>query len=129
MENAVRYAISSGSPFEKIGGYSRAVVDGEWVFISGTAGYVAGETDPDDAVAQTVKSLEIISEVMAQAGGSLKDIVSLRVYVARREDILPIAKHLGTVFEDPRPTNTTVTCGFINDEIKVEIEVTARVGG
>ncbi|NIZ11725.1 RidA family protein [Pseudooceanicola sp. HF7] len=123
----MRYAISSGSPFEKIGGYSRAIVDGEWVFISGTAGYVAGEVDPDDAVAQTVKALEIISDTMAEAGGTLKDIVSLRVYVARREDILPIAKHLGTVFEDPRPTNTTVTCGFVNDEIKLEIEVTARL--
>ncbi|RPE66642.1 enamine deaminase RidA (YjgF/YER057c/UK114 family) [Pacificibacter maritimus] len=123
----MRYAISSGSPFEKIGGYSRAIVDGDWVFISGTAGYVAGEVDADDAVAQTVKSLAIISETMAEAGGTLKDIVSLRVYVARREDIIPIATHLGTVFDDPRPTNTTVTCGFVNDEIKVEIEVTARL--
>lgn len=125
----MRYAISSGSPFEKIGGYARAVVDGEWVFISGTAGYVAGETDAEDAVAQTVKALDIIADVMKQAGGTLRDIVSLRVYVARREDIVPIARHLGTVFEDPRPTNTTVTCGFVNDEIKVEIEVTARLQG
>ncbi|MFV0294706.1 MAG: RidA family protein [Hyphomicrobiaceae bacterium] len=123
----MRYAISSGSPFEKIGGYSRAIVDGDWVFISGTAGYVAGETDADDALAQTKKALDIISETLGQAGGSLKDIVSLRVYAARREDIMTIAKHLGTVFEDPRPTNTTVTCGFVNDEIKVEIEVTARL--
>ncbi len=123
----MRHAITSGSPFEKIGGYSRAIVDGEWVFISGTAGYVAGEVDADDAVAQTVKALDIIATTMAEAGGTLRDIVSLRVYVAKREDILPIAKHLGTVFEDPRPTNTTVTCGFVNDEIKVEIEVTARL--
>ena len=57
----MRYAISSGSPFEEIGGYSRAVVDGEWIFISGTAGYVAGETDPDDAEAQAVKSMDIIA--------------------------------------------------------------------
>ncbi|WP_425053908.1 RidA family protein [Psychromarinibacter sp. S121] len=124
----MRYAISSGSPFEKIGGYSRAVVDGDWVFISGTAGYVAGETDPDDAEAQTRKALEIVGNTLQEAGGSLRDIVSLRVYVARREDIMPIAKHLGTVFEDPRPTNTTVTCGFVNDEIKVELEVVARLG-
>ncbi|MFC0201850.1 RidA family protein [Paracoccus rhizosphaerae] len=123
----MRYAISSGSAFEKIGGYSRAVVDGPWVFISGTAGYVEGEVDADDAVAQTRKSLEIIEATLGEAGGTLKDIVSLRVYVARREDIIPIAKHLGTVFRDPRPTNTTVICGFVNDEIKVEIEVTARL--
>lgn len=123
----MRYAISSGSAFEKIGGYSRAVVDGPWVFISGTAGYVEHEVDADDAVAQTRKSLEIIEATLEKAGGTLKDIVSLRVYVARREDIMPIARHLGTVFGDPRPTNTTVICGFVNDEIKVEIEVTARL--
>lgn len=123
----MRYAISSGSPFEKIGGYSRAVVDDDWVFISGTAGYVAGETGADDALAQTKKALEIIADALSQAGGGLADIVSLRVYVAKREDIMTIAKHLGTVFSDPRPTNTTVTCGFVNDEIKVEIEAVARV--
>ncbi|MEE4015584.1 RidA family protein [Roseibium sp. FZY0029] len=123
----MRYAISSGSPFEKIGGYSRAIVDDDWVFISGTSGYVEGETDADDAVGQTKKALEIISSTLAEAGGGLSDIVSLRVFVARREDIIDIAKHLGTVFQDPRPTNTTVTCGFVTDEIKVEIEVTARI--
>ena len=62
----MRYAISSGSPFEKIGGYSRAVVDGDWVFISGTAGYVAGETDADDAEAQTRKALEIIGNTLQE---------------------------------------------------------------
>ncbi len=123
----MRYSISSGSAFEKIGGYSRAVVDGDWVFISGTSGYVAGEIDPDDAVAQTVKALSIIADTLGKAGGTLKDIVSLRVYVARRADILPIMTHLGTVFDDPRPANTTVSCGFVNDEIKVELEVTARL--
>lgn len=122
-----RRAISSGSPFEKIAGYSRAVVDGDWVFISGTAGYVAGEVDADDAVAQTERALAIIADVMADAGGTLADIVSLRVFAARREDILPISKVLGQTFSDPRPTNTTVTCGFVNDEIKVEIEAVARL--
>ncbi|WP_435170722.1 RidA family protein [Falsirhodobacter sp. 1013] len=122
-----RKSIYSGSPFEKIAGYSRAVVDGEWVFISGTAGYVAGETDPDDAMAQTEKAIAIIASVMEQAGGTLADIVSVRVFAARREDILPISKVLGQIFDDPRPTNTTVTCGFVNDEIKVEIEAVARI--
>lgn len=122
-----RTAISSGSPFEKIAGYSRAIIDGEWVFISGTAGYVAGETEADDAVGQTRKALDIIADVMAQAGGTVSDIVSVRVFVARREDILPISRVLGETFADPRPTNTTVTCGFVNDEIKVEIEAVARI--
>lgn len=122
-----RKAISSGSPFEKLAGYSRAVVDGDWVFISGTAGYVAGETDADDAVAQTGKALSIIADALGQAGGTLADIVSVRVFAARREDILPISTVLGQTFHEPRPTNTTVICGFVNDEIKVEIEAVARL--
>lgn len=129
MSSSPRRAISSGSPFEKLAGYSRAVVDGDWVFISGTAGYVAGETDPDDAVAQTERALQIIASALTEAGGTLADIVSVRVYAARRQDILPISKVLGATFSDPRPANTTVTCGFVNDEIKVEIEAVARLRG
>lgn len=122
-----RKAIYSGSPFEAIAGYSRAVVDGDLVHISGTSGYVAGEVDPDDAVAQTRKALQIIAHALSQAGGTLADIVSLRVYVARREDIMKIAPILGETFQDPRPANTTVVVGFVNDEIKVEIEALARL--
>ncbi len=120
-----RRLISSGSPFEKIAGYSRAVVQGDFVFISGTAGYVPGETDADDVVAQTRKSIEIISETLSEADAKLSDIVSLRVFAARREDIMPISKVLGETFGDIRPTNTTIVCGFVNDDIKVEIEVVA----
>jgi len=123
-----RRAIYSGSPYEKLAGYSRAVVDGDWVLVSGTAGYAQGITDPDDAVAQTRRALDIVSGALAEAGGTLRDIVSLRVYVARREDIMPISQVLGQTFGDPRPTNTTVVVGFVNDEIKVEIEAVARLG-
>jgi enamine deaminase RidA (YjgF/YER057c/UK114 family) len=120
-----RRLISSGSPFEKIAGYSRAVVQGDWVFISGTAGYVKGETGSDDVEAQTRKSIEIIAGALAEADAALSDIVSLRVFAARRKDIMPISRILGETFGEIRPTNTTVVCGFVNDDIKVEIEVVA----
>jgi enamine deaminase RidA (YjgF/YER057c/UK114 family) len=118
--------ISSGSSFEKIAGYSRAVVDGEWIFISGTAGFIAGETASDDVVAQTHKSLDIITRTLTEAGADLTHVRSLRVYAARRDDIIPISKVLGEYFGEIRPTNTTIVCGFVNDDIKVEIEVVAR---
>lgn len=120
--------ISSGSPFEKIAGYSRAVVDGDWIFISGTAGFVQGKTAADDAVAQTHQSIDIITRTLAEAGAELAHVRSLRVYAAHRDDIIPISKVLGEYFGEIRPTNTTIVCGFVNDEIKVEIEVVAHKG-
>lgn len=124
-----RTAIYSGSPYEKIAGYSRAVVDGDWVFVSGTAGYAKGVTDPEDAAGQTRHALGIIGAALAEAGGTLADIVSLRVYAAWRADILAISEVLGQTFDDPRPTNTTVVVGFVTDDIKVEIEAVARLRG
>lgn len=120
--------ISSGSMFEKIAGYSRAVVDGNWIFISGTAGFVQGETDANDVVAQTHKSIDIITRTLDEAGADLTHVRTLRVYAARRDDIIPISKVLGQYFGEIRPTNTTIVCGFVNDEIKVEIEVVAHSG-
>ncbi len=122
-----RRAIYSGSPFEKLAGYSRAVVDEGLVHVSGTAGFVKGVTDSDDAVGQTRQALKIVGEALGEAGATLADIVSLRVYVARREDILKISEVLGQTFDDPRPTNTTIVVGFVNDDIKVEIEAMARL--
>ncbi len=122
-----RKAISSGSPYEERGGYSRAVVDGDWVFVSGTAGYAKGVNDPEDTVAQLRRSLDIISKALAEAGGTLADIISVRVYAARREDVSSITQILAQTFSDPRPTNTTVLVGFPTEEIKVEIEVVARL--
>ncbi len=122
-----RFAISTGSKFEIQAGYSRAVVDGEWVFISGTAGYVPGTTDiADDVADQARQSLTTIAETLAKAGAGIKDIVSVRVYVSDRAHVLPVSLVLGENFSDPRPTNTTIVCGFVNDEIKVEIEAVAR---
>ncbi|MDF2809002.1 MAG: hypothetical protein K0S56_33 [Microvirga sp.] len=122
----IRWTISSGSKFEELAGYSRAVVDGEWIFVSGTAGYdFASNTISDDAAEQTRQCLATIAATLEKAGASLKDIVRVRVYVADREDVMAVSKVLGAAFSDPRPTNTTIVCGFAMPEMKVELEVTA----
>jgi enamine deaminase RidA (YjgF/YER057c/UK114 family) len=121
-----RWTISSGSKFEEIAGYSRAVVDGEWIFVSGTAGYnFADNSISDDAAEQTRQCLATISSTLEKAGASLKDIVRVRVYVSERDDVMAVSKVLGAAFSDPRPTNTTIICGFAMPEMKVELEVTA----
>ena len=121
-----RVAISTGSKFEELAGYSRAIVDGEWIFVSGTAGYdFAKDTISDDAAEQTRQCLATIMSTLEKAGASLKDIVRVRVYVADRADIVAVSKVLATAFTDPRPTNTTIVCGFAMPEMKVELEVTA----
>jgi enamine deaminase RidA (YjgF/YER057c/UK114 family) len=121
-----RWAISSGSKFEKLAGYSRAVVDGEWIFVSGTAGYdIANDRFPDDAAEQTRLALRTIAEALAKADATLRDVVRVRVYLADARDVTAVSKILGATFSDPRPTNTTIVCGFADPGIKVEIEVTA----
>jgi enamine deaminase RidA (YjgF/YER057c/UK114 family) len=121
-----RWTISSGSKFEEMAGYSRAVIDGEWIFVSGTAGYnFADHSISDDVAKQTRQSLATISAALEKAGASLKDIVRVRVYVSEREHVMAVSKVLGETFSDPRPTNTTIVCGFAMPEMKVELEVTA----
>lgn len=123
---AERWAISSGSKFETLAGYSRAVVDGEWIFVSGTAGYdIANDRFPDDPAEQARLALATIAESLGKADASLRDIVRVRVYLADAGDVMAVSKILGETFTDPRPTNTTIVCGFADPGIKVEIEVTA----
>lgn len=122
-----RKSIYSGSPFEELAGYSRALVDGDWVFVSGTAGHdpAIGGFAPE-AEAQARRSLAIIAGALAEADARISDIVSVRVYLASRDDVMAVSRVLGETFADPRPTNTTIICGFPVEEIKVEIEVIAR---
>ncbi|QQR40748.1 RidA family protein [Devosia rhizoryzae] len=121
-----RRAISSGSKFEKLAGYSRALVDGEWVFVSGTAGHNPDGSISPNAEAQARQSLRTITNALSEADADLADIVRVVVYLADRADVMTVSKVLGETFADPRPTNTTIICGFPVEEIKVEIEVTAR---
>jgi len=121
-----RWTISSGSQFEKMAGYSRAVVDGEWVFVSGTAGYdFADGSISDTAADQTRQALKTIAHVLEEAGAGMADIVRVRVFIADRKDVEVVSSVLGETFSDPRPTNTTIICGFAMEEMKVELEVTA----
>jgi enamine deaminase RidA (YjgF/YER057c/UK114 family) len=125
MQGQERKAISSGSKFEELAGYSRAVADGDWVFVSGTTG-----TDPQgrmapDALGQARQALATISAALAQADAALSDVVRVRVYLANRADVMPVSALLKETFGDTRPTNTTIICGFPVEEIKVELEMTA----
>lgn len=122
-----RRAMYSGSPFEELAGYSRALVDGKWVFVSATSGF-----DPETkgfastTVEQARKALEVIGAALEQAGASFADVVRVRCYLADAADTVEVCKLLGAIFEDPRPANTTIICGFPDPNIKVEFEMTAR---
>jgi enamine deaminase RidA (YjgF/YER057c/UK114 family) len=121
-----RRAISSGSKYEELAGYSRAVVDGEWIFLSGTAGFdMASGGFPDDAGEQAAQALKNIGEALAKADAGFADVVRVRVYLADRRDVVAVSSHLRKTFADPRPTNTTIICGFADPAIKVELEMTA----
>lgn len=125
-----RWTIQTGSKFEELAGYSRAVVDGDWVFVSGTAGFDAATgAFPDDPAEQARCALSQISDALRDAGAALSDIVRVRVYLSHADHVVPASKVLGEAFGDPRPTNTTIICGFAVPEILVEIEVTALKRG
>lgn len=122
-----RKLISSGSAFEKVAGYSRAVVDGKWVFVSGTTGfdYAAG-TISEDVTEQTRQALRNIQAALAQADSSLEDVVRIRVFLTEAGFFETIAPVLGEFLSEIRPANTTIVCTLVDPRMKVEIEVTAR---
>ena len=121
--------ISSGSPFEATFGYSRAVVDGEMIYVSGTTGYDYTTMDiPDDVAAQTRNTLDTIARTLAEAGATLRDVVAVRYYLVDRADMDAVVATVGQVFADIRPAATMVICDLIRPEMKIEIEVTARKG-
>ncbi len=121
-----RQLISSGSKFEEMAGYSRAVADGDWVFVSGTVGYdFANDTISDDVGEQTRQALKTIASALAEADAALSDVVQVRVYLKDKKDVLAMCAVLKEVFGEIRPTNTTMICDFAEDAMKVEIEVVA----
>ena len=122
-----RQLISSGSQFEHDIGYSRAVVDGEWVFVSGTTGFdYATMTISDNLLDQTEQCLKNIQAALRQAGAELADIVRVTYLVpnaARFPECWPILrKYLGTI----RPAATMISAGLADPRMQIEIEVTAR---
>lgn len=123
-----RRLISSGSSFEKAFGYSRAVVDGEWVFVSGTTGFdYTAMTISDDVVEQTEQCFRNIAAALEQAGASMAQVVRVRIYVDSIASFEQVnSRVIGRVLGEIRPANTTVIAGFIDPRIKIEIEVTAK---
>jgi enamine deaminase RidA (YjgF/YER057c/UK114 family) len=124
-----RTLISTGSPFEKVAGYSRAVVDGDWCFVSGTTGYdYATMSMPESVADQSHNCLMTIARALEDAGFSMADVVRVRYYVtdaAYADIVFPV---VGEAFGDIRPAATMVICGLIKPEMKIEIEVTAKRG-
>ena len=121
--------ISSGSPFEARIGYSRAVVDRDMVYVSGTTGYdYALMVMPDDVADQTRNALATIAKALGEAGSSLKDVVRVRYYLVDMADYDAVVEVVGSVFAQIRPAATMIVCGLTTPEMKIEIEVTARIG-
>ncbi|NSY19097.1 RidA family protein [Neorhizobium sp. AL 9.2.2] len=121
--------ISSGSPFEARIGYSRAVVDRDMVYVSGTTGYdYALMVMPDDVADQTRNALATIEKALGEAGSSLKDVVRVRYYLVDMADYDAVVEVLGSAFAQIRPAATMIVCGLTTPEMKIEIEVTARIG-
>jgi enamine deaminase RidA (YjgF/YER057c/UK114 family) len=124
-----RRLISSGSPFEAGAGYSRAVVDGDWIFVSGTTGFdYAQMTIAEDPAEQARQAFRNIETALAEAGAALSDIVRVRYYVPDPADWPAIAPVVGQVFKTIRPAATALICGLVDPRMKIEIEVTAKRG-
>jgi len=122
-----RKLISSGSAFESTAGYSRAVVDGEWVFVSGTTGFdYAKMAISDELEEQVHQTFRNIAAALEQAGASLADVVRANYIVPRAEDWPQITPILGRYFGEIRPANTTIFAGLVDPRMRIEIEVTAR---
>jgi len=123
----MRKLIAGDSSYEEAWGYSRAVVDGEWVFVSGTTGFdYATMAISDDPAEQTRQCFRTISQYLAQAGCSLTDIVRIRYYVREATDWPSIGKICGEVLHHVRPAATAIVCELVDPRMRIEIEATAR---
>jgi enamine deaminase RidA (YjgF/YER057c/UK114 family) len=123
----MRRLISSGSTFEAEIGFSRAVVDGDWIFVSGTTGFdYAAMTIADDIVAQTDQCLRNIQSALEQAGSSLRDVVRVHYILPDGSEFSRCWPTLRQYFGDVRPAATMIVAGLIDPRMRIEIEVTAR---
>ena len=122
-----RQHISSGSTFEQQIGYSRAVVDGDWVFVSGTTGFdYALMTISDDLLDQAEQCLQNIQSALQQAGSSMRDVVRVTYVLPNRADFEPCWPILRKYFGDVRPAAMMISAGLADPRMMIEIEVTAR---
>lgn len=122
----MRVRVSQGSTFENAVGYSRAVVDPPWVFVSGTTGFDYSTMEiADDVVAQTEQALRNIDAALVEAGSSADDVVRVRYYLPNAEEFEACWPALRAYFGSAAPAATMIECGLIEERIRIEIEVTA----
>lgn len=122
-----RRLISSGSSFEAEIGYSRAVIEGDWIFVAGTTGFdYRTMTISDEVTAQCEQALRNVEAALSEAGASMRDIVRVRYILPRREDFQPCWPVLRRQFSEIRPAATMIVAGLADPRMKFEIEVTAR---
>ncbi|MGE4242308.1 RidA family protein [Ramlibacter sp.] len=125
----VRRLIGSGSTFEADIGYSRAVVDGDWIFVSGTTGFdYAAMTIPEGIVEQAEQCLKNIEAALAQADSSLRDVVRVTYVVPKAEEFPATWPVLRKYFGEVRPAAMMISAGLADPRMRIEIEVTARRG-
>ena len=121
-----RRLISSGSTFEKSIGYSRAVVDGDWIFVSGTTGFdYATMTIQDDVIAQCEQTFRNIEAALKQADASLNDVVRVHYLMTNGADFERCWPAMGKALGEIRPAATMMVVGLADPRMKIEIEVTA----
>ena len=119
--------ISSGSTFERDIGYARAVVDGDWIFVSGTTGFdYAAMTISDDVIEQAEQCLKNIAAALAEAGASLDDVVRVHYILPDAADFESCWPVLRKYFATARPAATMIEAGLADKRMRIEIEVTAR---
>jgi len=124
-----RRLISSGSAFEAAAGYSRAVVDGDYVHVSGTTGFdYAAMTIDDDITAQAHQCFRNISAALGEAGCTLDDVIRVRYYLTDAASFEPLAPIFHQYFARGRPAATAIVCALVDARMKIEIEVTAKAG-
>jgi enamine deaminase RidA (YjgF/YER057c/UK114 family) len=123
-----RRLISSGSKFEQEVGYSRAVVDGEWVFVSGTTGFNYDTmTISEDLLEQTEQCLKNIQSALRQGGADFADVVRVNYIVPKGERFSECWPLLRKYFGATRPAMTMISANLLDPRMQIEIEVTARV--
>ena len=123
-----RRLISSGSSFEAIAGYSRAVIDADYVHVSGTTGFdYASMTIDADVTAQAYQCFRNISAALGEAGCTLADVVRVHYYLTDAASFEQLAPIFGQYFAQARPAATAIVCGLVDARMKIEIEVTARL--
>jgi enamine deaminase RidA (YjgF/YER057c/UK114 family) len=123
-----RRLIASGSTFETEVAYSRAVVDGDWVFVAGTTGFdYSTMSISEDIVEQTEQAFRNIEAALLQAGSSLRDVVRVTYILPNAKDFPRCWPVLRKYFGEIRPAATMISAGLVDERILIEIEVTARI--